>query len=373
MKSVKKLLLLLVTFCLVISLVACDKGKTPTGEETGKGKDTGISTKAGKEDTKSPTGTDAPSDTGTSSGDTDTDKPQSQDTGSTPTDTTKTPGGETTKKPENNKDPVTGGKTNTTTNKPETTQAPETTVAFDTTPNTGTTACQHKNTKVINKRDATCTQNGYTGDTVCADCNRGLIRGSEIKATGHQPTLVNKVDATTSATGYTGDIVCSKCHATLEKGITIDKHVSHDYKAMEDYLLGLVNAERAKVGAAPVKWKEDVYTYTKARVNEQLIRTAHTRPDGTNYNTIYPTELMQKYVYYTGENMAFISEQDGWTQNDYVEYFNNAFMNSPGHRDAMLDPDYNIMTCAFVWGEYPGDSEHRSGFFVIESFFEWDE
>ena len=29
----------------------------------------------------------------------------------------------------------------------------------------------HKNTKVINAKAATCCENGYTGDTYCNDCN----------------------------------------------------------------------------------------------------------------------------------------------------------------------------------------------------------
>lgn len=40
----------------------------------------------------------------------------------------------------------------------------------------------HSLTKVINKKDATCTEDGYTGDTVCAICGKEIIKGEAIEA-----------------------------------------------------------------------------------------------------------------------------------------------------------------------------------------------
>ena len=45
--------------------------------------------------------------------------------------------------------------------------------------------CQHKNTEIRNAKDATCTEDGYTGDTYCTDCNERIARGAIIAATGH--------------------------------------------------------------------------------------------------------------------------------------------------------------------------------------------
>lgn len=47
------------------------------------------------------------------------------------------------------------------------------------------TDCKHENTEVVGKKDPTCTEPGYTGDTVCKDCGKVLEKGEAIPATGH--------------------------------------------------------------------------------------------------------------------------------------------------------------------------------------------
>ncbi len=39
--------------------------------------------------------------------------------------------------------------------------------------------------EVRNAKDATCTEEGYTGDTVCKRCGETLATGSAIPALGH--------------------------------------------------------------------------------------------------------------------------------------------------------------------------------------------
>lgn len=41
--------------------------------------------------------------------------------------------------------------------------------------------CEHKNTEIINKKDATCSVEGYTGDTYCKDCGEKLATGTTIE------------------------------------------------------------------------------------------------------------------------------------------------------------------------------------------------
>ena len=56
---------------------------------------------------------------------------------------------------------------------------------------TGTTkeaeipACQHTNTKVEGAVEATCTEPGFTGNTVCADCGEQITAGTEIAVVDH--------------------------------------------------------------------------------------------------------------------------------------------------------------------------------------------
>ena len=122
----------------------------------------------------------------------------------------------------------------------------------------------HKNTELRNVKEATCTEEGYTGDTYCKDCgskiasgqkisktehtwNSGVIttsptcvergvkiytcnicqttRTEELPATGnHQNTeLRNAKEATCTAEGYTGDIYCKDCGTKLQTGKAIAK------------------------------------------------------------------------------------------------------------------------------------------------------
>lgn len=46
-------------------------------------------------------------------------------------------------------------------------------------------ATGHQHMKVVNQKDATETEAGYTGDTVCEDCGEVLEKGEEIPASGH--------------------------------------------------------------------------------------------------------------------------------------------------------------------------------------------
>ena len=124
-------------------------------------------------------------------------------------------------------------------------------------------ATGHKETEIRNAVEATCQQEGYTGDKVCKTCGATLEKGTTIvkkdhswdagkvtteatcttdgvktytcsvckttktetiKATGHKETEIrNAVEATCQQEGYTGDKVCKTCGATLEKGTTIVK------------------------------------------------------------------------------------------------------------------------------------------------------
>ncbi|MBR2926737.1 MAG: endonuclease [Clostridia bacterium] len=46
-------------------------------------------------------------------------------------------------------------------------------------------ACNHTNTTLQGKQDATCTSDGHTGNTVCTDCGATVSHGSVIKSPGH--------------------------------------------------------------------------------------------------------------------------------------------------------------------------------------------
>ena len=121
-------------------------------------------------------------------------------------------------------------------------------------------ATGHLHTELRNVKQATCGQEGYTGDTYCKDCNTKLSSGktiakkahiwdagkitkkatctvngtktytctsckttktSSIAATGHTKELRNVKTATCAHAGYTGDTYCKKCNKKLATGKTI--------------------------------------------------------------------------------------------------------------------------------------------------------
>lgn len=122
-------------------------------------------------------------------------------------------------------------------------------------------ACEHTNTEIRNAAAATCTTEGYTGDTYCNDCGEKISSGTvigatghswgdwsvttsatcttagsktrtcgtcgemqteTIAATGHQHTEVrDAVAAGCETTGYTGDTYCTDCGNQISSGTNI--------------------------------------------------------------------------------------------------------------------------------------------------------
>lgn len=133
-------------------------------------------------------------------------------------------------------------------------------------------ATGHQHTKLINKKDATCEEKGYSGDTYCEDCKQIIKTGKAIDPTGHDwdngtvkkaatcesegtreytcktckktkeetisPTghtkteIRNKKAATCKEEGYTGDTYCVTCGKKLASGETIAK-TDHDWTITE--------------------------------------------------------------------------------------------------------------------------------------------
>ncbi len=89
--------------------------------------------------------------------------------------------------------------------------------------------CKHPSTQVQNAKDATCSAEGYTGDTVCVDCGATVTAGQTIAMAEHTATTVGAKEPTCNTAGYTGDTVCSVCNAELAKGETIQPTHDHAY------------------------------------------------------------------------------------------------------------------------------------------------
>ena len=122
----------------------------------------------------------------------------------------------------------------------------------------------HVNTITINKKEATCTEEGYTGDLYCKDCKTTIQTGSSIPAKGHkwgQWTTTKK--ATCTEAGIETH-ECRKCGKTEERETKV---LGHDWDN------GVVTT--------PATCTEDgVKTYTCTRCKttrtEPIAKTEHT-------------------------------------------------------------------------------------------------
>ena len=74
-----------------------------------------------------------------------------------------------------------------------------------------------------NEVPATCTENGsYDIVTYCSVCGEEIYRVTKTeKAFGHSTELVGAKEATATEDGYTGDEVCTICHKTIKQGEVI--------------------------------------------------------------------------------------------------------------------------------------------------------
>ena len=169
-----------------------------------------------------------------------------------------------------------------------------------TTPTTTVKTCNHSNTEVRNKKDATTSSDGYTGDTYCKDCGQLISSGESIP----------KIKQTVST--------------------------SHDYYDIEMKIFNEINAERTRAGLNALIWDEGLYAGAKIRSKEYYeyrvlgIGTGpHTRADGS----LFITAVTENSSYSEG---SF----DGWAENCAGDRNGNTFvsdwMESSGHKENIL-------------------------------------
>ena len=71
---------------------------------------------------------------------------------------------------------------------------------------------KHKGSKtLVNKKDATCVESGYTGDRLCSDCGVVVEKGSVVKALGHNYTISASLPTCTQSGIVTRK--CTRCSA----------------------------------------------------------------------------------------------------------------------------------------------------------------
>ena len=129
--------------------------------------------------------------------------------------------------------------------------------------------------------------------------------------------------------------------------ITNDETRWNEKSAQENFpmeVLRLVNKERAKVGAAPLKFAKDLAASAYVRAVELPTKFSHTRPNGTKCFTAMPT-IRGSIL---GENLA-----GGQISPKQVV---QAWMDSPTHRDNIINPKYTEIGVVYY---YQANSKYR--------------
>ncbi|HEX2561451.1 CAP domain-containing protein [Phenylobacterium sp.] len=137
--------------------------------------------------------------------------------------------------------------------------------------------------------------------------------------------------------------------------------------AFEQYMLELINAERAKAGAQPLAFDFDLNESAELH-SRWMIDSDTFSHTGANGSTA--TQRMQTAGYQltgswsTGENIGWASLRGDPGYKDEVELLHANLMNSSGHRANILNVNFREIGVGFEVGEYQG----WQGAFVTQNF-----
>ena len=180
----------------------------------------------------------------------------------------------------------------------------------------------------------TCTEPKYIEHT-CKICGFSYrdITGSALGHTWGTCT-VTKIPTYTVAGEHL--LTCSVCDT--KSTISIGCLTETDYNIRQE-ILKLVNIERQKAGVPALTYNTSAQIALDARAQDLQIKFAHERPDGSRCFAVLNDYNINSF-YTLGENIAY-----GYlTPESVVE----AWMDSPGHRANILNPDYTSIAV----GEY---------------------
>ena len=115
----------------------------------------------------------------------------------------------------------------------------------------GTSDCTHENTEIHDKKDATCSANGYTGDVYCTDCNMLIKNGTVVAAKEHVEVIDKAVESTCTQDGKTEGKHCSACGKVIVEQ-TIIPATGHKSESISGYPAtctetGLTDGEKCSV------------------------------------------------------------------------------------------------------------------------------
>jgi uncharacterized protein YkwD len=127
-----------------------------------------------------------------------------------------------------------------------------------------------------------------------------------------------------------------------------------DIPTIELDLFNLVNIEREKLGLAPVRFSPPLSFLARKHSQDMAQREdiSHLSTSGETYSN----RLVEGGFYFikNGENVAY-------SQTFMPEFIHKGFMNSPGHRANVLDPDFDELGIGVVF-------KKDKGYYVTQDF-----
>ena len=135
----------------------------------------------------------------------------------------------------------------------------------------------------------------------------------------------------------------------------------------EQYLLELINAERAKAGAQPLAFDGDLNEASEGH-SQWMIGTDTFSHTGSGGSTAGQRMTAAGYAFTGswawGENIAYATTRSPAGLQDEVLLLHTNLMNSSGHRANILNDNYREVGLGFETGDYGG----RDSAFVTEDF-----
>jgi hypothetical protein len=125
----------------------------------------------------------------------------------------------------------------------------------------------------------------------------------------------------------------------------------------EQYMLDLINAERAAVGARPLVLDDNLQTSSETH-SQWMIGSDSFSHQGVNGSSPHGRMEAAGYqftgVYGSGENIAWVSLRAPEGYMDEVQLMHQNLMNSPGHRANILNPGFEEIGIGIEIGNLQG-------------------
>ncbi len=139
------------------------------------------------------------------------------------------------------------------------------------------------------------------------------------------------------------------------------EHLYHD---AEQEIVRLCNIEREKEGLQPLEWFEDAHYFAKIRAEEAKEEFSHTRPNGKDWHSVY-FDAGVIIDGGCGENLYTTAGEA------HAEWFAaravKGWMNSPGHRSNIMNPNFTRITVAVIGPERNSYGIHQ--LLAVQHFF----